>query len=88
MDPRIRIRIHPKMSWIRNTGVGIQPPLIEEVQRREKSRKSALNTVWRTLYSTYFVYASLSSTLTISLPLKTSFSFSLPLTPFFLKQRH
>jgi hypothetical protein len=20
MDPRIRIRIHPKMSWIRNTG--------------------------------------------------------------------
>ncbi len=22
MDPRIRIRIHPKMSWIRNTGVG------------------------------------------------------------------
>jgi hypothetical protein len=21
MDPRIRIRIHPKMSWIRNTGL-------------------------------------------------------------------
>jgi hypothetical protein len=21
MDPRIRIRIHPKMSWIRNTGI-------------------------------------------------------------------
>ncbi len=26
IDPRIRIRIHPKMSWIRNTGwkAGIQ----------------------------------------------------------------
>ncbi len=23
MDPRIRIRIHPKMSWIRNTGFHI-----------------------------------------------------------------
>jgi hypothetical protein len=22
MDPRIRIRIHPKMAWIRNTGSG------------------------------------------------------------------
>ncbi len=22
MDPRIRIRIHTKMSWIRNTGLG------------------------------------------------------------------
>ncbi len=21
MDPRIRIRIHPKMTWIRNTGI-------------------------------------------------------------------
>ncbi len=30
MDPRIRIRIHPKMSWIRNTAKNPQknPPLI------------------------------------------------------------
>jgi hypothetical protein len=28
MDPRIRIRIHPKMSWIRNTGrSGVFDPL-------------------------------------------------------------
>jgi hypothetical protein len=26
MDPRIRIRIHPKMSWIRNTGAQPAPP--------------------------------------------------------------
>ena len=25
MDPRIRIRIHPKMSWIRNTGFNAYP---------------------------------------------------------------
>ena len=26
MDPRIRIRIHPKMSWISNTGCRTGPP--------------------------------------------------------------
>jgi hypothetical protein len=30
MDPRIRIRIHPKMSWIRNTGFSADPDPLEK----------------------------------------------------------
>jgi hypothetical protein len=38
MDPRIRIRIHPKMSWIRNTGCNIRG-------RDSASRKDYLRTI-------------------------------------------
>jgi hypothetical protein len=33
MDPRIRIRIHPKMSWIRNTAVYIDDLDLEVLRR-------------------------------------------------------
>jgi hypothetical protein len=36
MDPRIRIRIHPKMSWIRNTAYNAPIYLRTECSERKK----------------------------------------------------
>jgi hypothetical protein len=45
MDPRIRIRIHPKMSWIRNTGVNTNEFRI--VLLRKCGRESGWENGWK-----------------------------------------
>jgi hypothetical protein len=50
VDPRIRIRIHPKMSWIRNTALKIQRHLVQLLARRTQIPNSGHRALSVTLF--------------------------------------
>ncbi len=52
MDPRIRIRIHTKMSWIRNTALRPLSMVAALVRPKEKETKQFIFIRFR-----YFLYA-------------------------------